>query len=214
MSQRGVVSPYVLIAASDLRPNDWNPNRMTRFIRDKAIESIKAYGFIDPLTVMPHEGRYIIIDGEHRFLIGRDEFSMDEFPCIVIDHISLEDAKKLTVVLNELHGQADPGRLGDLLADLLDGSTMDDVLTALPFTPEIVASLTSLSDITLPDMPKTEKTPPAGAWVERLYRFPPDVVVVIDAAIARSISSAEIEDGDTIEPWQALERICADYLAG
>jgi hypothetical protein len=187
---------------------------MTRFMRDKAIESIKEYGFVDPLTVYAPEGyllgHYVIIDGEHRYDIGIDEFTMTEFPCVVVEGISDQEAKKLTVVLNELHGQADPIKLGDLLTDLVTDNGIEDLLVALPFTKDVVASFLDLPD--LPDMPQENKEH-HSAWVERLYRFPPDVVQVIDGAISKAQAESEINDSETIESWQALERICADFLA-
>jgi ParB-like chromosome segregation protein Spo0J len=204
-----------LIPASAIEPNDWNPNRMTPFIRDKTIESIRTYGFIDPLTVWPDpdSGRYVIIDGEHRFDIGVDDFGMDLFPSMVVEGLSRDDAKKLTVALNELHGQADPAKLGELLGDLLTDMDMDELLVGLPFTAEIVSSLLDGGAVSLPDLPAPTPKSSEAAWVERLFRFPPDVAQVIDGALARARARAELEDDESIVDWQALERICADYLA-
>ena len=50
-----------------LDPNPWNPNRQSEAVTKATSESIEEFGFIDPVTVRIVEGRYQIIDGEHRW---------------------------------------------------------------------------------------------------------------------------------------------------
>lgn len=54
----------------DLRPNGWNPNRMDAKHFEAEVQSILAFGFVDPITVrtLPADASlYEIVDGEHRF---------------------------------------------------------------------------------------------------------------------------------------------------
>lgn len=201
-----------LIPVRYIRRNKWNPNRMTQAMRAKARESIETYGFIDPLLVREvglHD--YEVIDGEHRF----DEaiaLGYEELPCVNLGLVEDADAKKLTIIMNELHGQADPGKLGDLLDDIRTMTSLEELMVALPYDEKVLGSLLSTP---LPSLPLT-KPPASGAveegskivWVERLYRVPKDVALVIDEAIEKA------KDGEEIEAWQALERVAADFLAG
>lgn len=185
---------------------------MTADMYAKALESIQLYGFIDPLTVRQLDyGRYQIIDGEHRFQAGKD-LGITMFPVMLVEGLTDDQAKKLTIVMNELHGQADPGKMGDLLNDILKATDMDSLLVGLPYSTDILAGFMGLP--TLPPL-KTTLSSAAGAstdqkepWAERLYRMPKSVALVIDEALEKA------KDGEELESWQALERVAADYLAG
>lgn len=196
-----------LIAAKYLRPNPWNPNRMTQAMRQKVVESIGLYGFVDPLTVREVGARdYQVIDGEHRFDVGK-ELGMTEFPCINLGLLDDARAKKLTIIMNELHGQADPDKMGDLLASILSDTSLDDLLVALPYDESVLAGY-----LQLPALPPLASSPGAPAedktkWVERLYRLPKEAALVVDEALEKA------KDNQEIEQWQALERVAADYLA-
>jgi len=203
-------SRFEVVRKGLILPNPWNPNKMTADMYAKALESIQTYGFVDPLLVREHDdGLFQIIDGEHRFRAGSD-LGMTDFPCIVLD-VDDATAKKLTIVMNELHGQADPHKMGDLLAELLSDTTIDQLLVALPYDEGTLAGFLNTS---LPALPPLEAPPPApeeagtkSVWVERLYRMPKEVALVVDEAIEKA------KDGEEIEPWQGLERVAADYLA-
>lgn len=199
-----------VIPAAKLRKNPWNPNRMTAAMYAKILESLELYGFIDPLLVRKIElDVYEIIDGEHRFTGGCD-LGMTEFPCVNLGMIDDAKAKKLTIIANELHGQADPGRMGDLLTDIMKLTSLDDLIVALPYDESVLAGFMG-SAAPLPKLeplpkpaPSTESKEP---WAERLFKMPKSVALVVDEAIEKA------KDGEEIESWQALERVAADYLA-
>jgi len=197
-----------VVPARDLVPNSWNPQRMTAFMYAKAIESIEQFGFIDPITAYRDEGQLVIIDGEHRWRAGMD-LGLTEFPVVILD-VSRDEARKLTVVLNELHGQADAEKLTDLLGDLLDNQGMAWLTEALPFPDEVLAGMLSAS-IDLPGVSSqlSQASAPNSKdrWVEKLLRMPEDVAAMYDSAIDKA------RDGDLIKDWQALERILAEYHA-
>jgi ParB/RepB/Spo0J family partition protein len=51
-----------------LTPNPWNPNQMDDEQYGKALNSIREFGFVDPVTVRElGNDTYQIIDGEHRW---------------------------------------------------------------------------------------------------------------------------------------------------
>jgi ParB-like nuclease domain len=199
---------FTELDAAVISKNPWNPNRMTAAMFAKALESISLYGFIDPLTVRHlGENLYQIIDGEHRYDAGI-ALGMDRFPCTVIEGLSDAQAKKLTIVLNELHGQADPGKMGDLLADILALTSLDDLLVALPYDEPVLAGFLQSVMPTTPLEPlarsESESKEP---WAERLFKMPKTVALIVDEAIEKA------KDGEEIETWRALERVAADFLA-
>lgn len=178
--------------------------------RDKELlkNDIKRFGFVDPVTVRPVGKRFQIIDGEHRWLAAK-EMGI-EVPYVDIGPVDDQTAKKLTIALNELRGQFDPSMMGDLLNELLQDESPEELLGQLPFTEEALAGLVGLKGFDwkgLGDEPKGEKKP--ARWVERTFRMPPDAAEVLDEAIAR----AREQDGIGSDV-QALEMIAADFLAG
>ncbi len=177
----------------------------------KAIESIKEYGFIDPVTVRPNPSgspRFQILDGEHRWRAGRD-LGLGEIPYFDVGVIDDQKAKKLTIVLNELHGQYDPKGMGDLLNDLLSRESPADLLRTVPFTEEALAGMVGLKDFDWKGLdtpvrkPKEDEAP---KWRERTYRMPMDA----DAVLQQALDKAKA--GESMEDWQALELIAADFL--
>lgn len=205
---------YQVIDGRSIVPNPWNPNRMTVAMYAKTLESIQEYGFVDPLTVRELDGpvtqrtRYQIIDGENRWRAGSD-LGIPDFDCIVISGLTDAQAKKLTIVMNELHGQADPTKMGDLLTEILADSSIDEMLRALPYDESVVAGFLGK----MPELPPLV-TPPAPStpgeskepWTERLFKMPKSVALIVDEALEKA------KDGEEIETWQALERVAADYL--
>lgn len=200
----------VYIEVERLLPNPWNPNRMDDDMLRKEIESIREFGFVDPITVRSHESAYQIIDGEHRWK-GAKVVGLTEIPCIVLD-VTDEVAEQLTIVLNDLRGKPNEERLAALVKDLSTRRSMLDLEKVLPYKrerlAEMIAERKADFDWDALKRPKPEeKAEPR--WIERVYRFPPEVAEIVDKAIA-----AAKEGPDDIPDWQALELICADYLSG
>lgn len=199
----------VWLRADQIHPNPWNPNKQNAFQYAKLLESIEKYGFIDPLLVRSDELDYQIIGGEHRYRAGID-LGMDEFPCIIRE-VNDADARTLTLIDNELHGQADPTAVGELLREILDEESIEDLLVGLPYTEEILSAFIGQPSSLLPP-PELSVSPPTGGeptegWVERTYRMPKSVAGVIDEAIRKA--KAQPTDPD----FAALEVIAAEFLA-
>ena len=59
-----------LISVSNLSVNDYNPNRVSERVETAILESLQDYGQVSDILVRPDpqkKGKYIIIDGEHRY---------------------------------------------------------------------------------------------------------------------------------------------------
>jgi len=116
-----------------VRPNPWNPNRQSDFIFDKERTSIRTHGFIDPVLVR-QKGDYVeIIDGEHRWRAAQME-GLTEIPVNNLGEVPDVVAKQLTIIMNEVKGNADKDELSKLIKDLNASIDTVDLLTHLPFT--------------------------------------------------------------------------------
>jgi ParB-like chromosome segregation protein Spo0J len=209
------------VKIADCEPNPWNPNKMDAFVYAKVLDSLQEYGPIDPLTVRPHPvmlatGRgpaWQILDGEHRWS-GAKDLGMEEFPAFSTGEISDQKAMKITITLNELRGQYDPRDMGELLGKLLEAEDPIQLAKSLPFTDVALQGMVGLSDLDL--TPDLEVAVSAGEalkqeraqWVERVFRVTTEANGVVQAALDKA------KDGEPMNDAQALELVCADFLAG
>ena len=115
-----------------LDPNPWNPNRMTPSMKKKLRLNLKRDGFVNPLTVRPLDGRYQIINGEHRWTVAK-EIGHRTVPCVVLEGLSDRRARILTVNLNELGGDPVPSLLAKLLHELEEESPLSELAAVLPY---------------------------------------------------------------------------------
>lgn len=215
------LGPLLMLTRDEIVFNPWNPNKMDGFMYSKAVESIQQFGMVDPVLVRELQGgvrgalkRYEVIDGEHRCQACIDLGTL--IPAHSVGVIPDDVAKRLTIALNEIHGQADPADMGKLLNELLSGSSIEDLLVGLPMTEDTLAAFSSAAGIEWP----TTTTPPASSpaapspgnerWVERTYRVPSSVAEVLDQAIAKA--KGDLDPGAT--DAQALEVIAAEFMAG
>lgn len=203
----------VYLSVHVLMTNTWNPNRMTDEMLRKEIESIKEFGFVDPITVRKFgEMVYQIIDGEHRWKAAL-QVGLTEIPCVVLD-VPDDVAEQLTIVLNDLRGKPDEEKLAALVRDLSTRRSMLDLERVLPYKrerlAEMIAERKADFDWEALKRPKgEEKQEETRQWVERIYRLPHTAAQVIDDAIAKVRTQEDISDD-----WAALEMIAADYIAG
>jgi len=135
----------LLIDKPLLHPNPWNPNMMGDRVQDAIKESINEYGQVLELLVRPHpeiDGEYQILDGEHRFNVLPAQVY-----CNVIYGVPDAHAKKLTIVMNETRGSAGKVELSQLLSEIGQDLTMDDLIKGLPYDRNELEELVKLSEI-------------------------------------------------------------------
>ena len=138
------VDRSVIIKKSLLTPNPWNPNKTKPRQQQAIAESIKTYSQVLDIIVRPdpeNEGKFQIIDGEHRYQeLGEDVY------VTILHGLPEEEAKKLTVILNETRGDADKIELAQLLSSISDYFG-DDLINALPFDEKELGEIVALADI-------------------------------------------------------------------
>jgi len=208
-AEAAIVVPIELI-----EPNPWNPNAMDEAMFEKELASIRKFGFVDPLTVreMHHpmglDDWYEIIDGEHRWRAAK-ELGLTELPCWNLGVIDDDDARELTIVLNETRGQSDRERLRTLLDDLISRRGEGPIREIMPFDrarfDEIIGKMhvdwTALEE-------RREAIQSAGRWKELVFRVPHDSARKIEDALDQVKEREGFDD-----TWRALEMICQDAVS-
>jgi len=133
------------IPIGDLVPNPWNPNRMDAETYAKLRAYIKARGFVEPLVVRPHDGRWEILGGYHRWMAAQ-ELDYTAVPCSVVD-LGDREAKILSINLNELKGQSVQALFAKLVQDLSTDLSIDDLETHLPYSEAELRDALELSKV-------------------------------------------------------------------
>lgn len=201
-----------------ITPNPWNPNVMDDEMFAKERASIREFGFVDPITAREYPGdngyRYQIIDGEQRFRAGIAE-GMEEFPVIVLD-VTEDEARELTIILNDTRGQFAEDRLSALLKDLASRREQARMEYLLPYSRARLDQLTERRVIDWSELErrreevkKRGEEQETNIWVERVFRMPRSAAQVVDEAIGKVQADEGVD-----APWQALEMIAADFLSG
>lgn len=126
-----VVGSYRLVPVDQLTTSPLNPNVESPFIFEKLVESIKEFGFIDPIITRKVHGRYEVVGGAHR-LRAAQKLNMTEVPIVDVDDLDDVSARKLLIVLNETKGVADQDMLAQLVQSIREDGG-EDALCVLPF---------------------------------------------------------------------------------
>jgi ParB family chromosome partitioning protein len=145
------------IEVEKLKPNPWNPNKMSKYA-EKSLEESLRHGIKQTLLVRPlGDGYYEIIDGEHRFKKAK-ELGIKTLPCIVLNEDDV-DAKLDTLALNKIHGIPDPIKLFGLITSLQQKHKiqLEDICTRTGYTvPEFTIAKLRSEGVIKPSKEKVE----------------------------------------------------------
>lgn len=119
-----------IVNINDVIPNPWNPNVQTQSMFEKEVASIEELGMLGSILVRETAGCYQILDGEHRWK-GCKKLGYTEIPVESMGEIPDQEAKLLTVLLNNIKGKDDVEKLAKVFEELEAGQ-----LSLLPFTQE------------------------------------------------------------------------------
>jgi ParB/RepB/Spo0J family partition protein len=195
------------IRTEKIKPNPWNPNRMSPAIFQKLKNEISKNGFLAPITVRRTGDFFEIIDGEHRWKVA-GELGHKTVPCFVCD-MKDTGAKIKTLQLNGLHGENDPELLADLLAELSEELGYDQLEKALPWSEYEIEQIVKIAcedkdGILQRDFSDREYLPPE----EELFMV---VVTTVEKLVIQNAINKECEISGTNE-GQALAVICENSV--
>ena len=174
------------IKITELKPNEWNPKLKPEDDLDveqqygEVVKSIKTYGLIDPILVRSKRngkdlGYYEIINGYHRFLACQEL----KFKEVVINDLGDMDdlqAKKLTIVTEEIKIPIDQVKLSALLKEMIKSEDLDKLAEGLPYSKELIQSKVELLDFDWDGLNKNDE--------EAMSEVPTDGINAEDTALS------------------------------
>lgn len=231
------VYPVELVPLSQVDPNPWNPNQQSDRAFQATQESLLSYGFVTPIVVRPHpeeEGRFQVIDGEHRWRAMR-AFSDEGLPPGASDAlrqlveegnipaqvVPMPDAwaKKFTIIANETRGKADAVELGNLLSELAQDTSLEDLVKGLPFSPQELEELIKVGEFDWdaynqePSDGTAAKNDDPGEFERFKVAMPVAAYEVYEQAYEALSKRASLHPDVAIAHGQVIEVLAAEYLA-
>ena len=94
----------------DLKFADYNPRQISKDEFKKLVESIKHFGFVEPVVI--NNDNTVI--GGHQRIRAAAELGYTEVPCVIVK-LDKQEEKKLNVALNKIQGEWDHQKLSELL---------------------------------------------------------------------------------------------------
>lgn len=117
-TMQDAAAPVEYLSTDQLRPNDYNPNRMTPGELAELVEEVRHLGRLPkPVIVRAAEDGYLIVDGEHGWRAAV-EVGLAEVPCEVVEADDFE-AMRQTYKRNQ-HGTHDRVSLGRMFGCMME----------------------------------------------------------------------------------------------
>lgn len=103
------------IKIEDLISPEWNPREITEDEMLKLKNSIKEFGYVDPIIVNQHNNH--VVGGNQR-LVALKSIGYNEVDVIFINEPDLNREKALNIALNKISGEFDEEKLNKIFQDM------------------------------------------------------------------------------------------------
>jgi len=194
-----------------LRPHRANANVMDEERLEKLAANITREGNYPPLVVRPHPtepGCYQVLDGHQRWQVLKhlrhEEALCYVWPCD--DHTALV----LLATLNRLEGQDDPLKRAELLRELTELASPEELAQLLPESAALIRQSLDLLDLNLEELvADLERQAEAGSGLRAItFVVTPQDEQVIEEAVQQVTAGLE----GTNRRGRALALIARRYL--
>lgn len=202
----------IRVPISQIVPNGWNPNEQSEYVFSKEVLSIQTYGFLDPVTVREIEGGYEIVDGEHRYKAAL-QLGYTELPVNNLGQVTAQEATALTILMNEIKGKAETGKMSDVLKSLEASIGRERLVEIMPMSANEIENLIAMANFSLDSFSPTEITEPqseSDPWRNVTYRLPEAVANQFQDQVKRfkkALNPAE-SNLEKVNPATAIEAMC------
>lgn len=150
MSEMDLFSPLASLQWVDrttLKPNDYNPNKVSRDNLNLLTQSILTNGWTLPIVVRPD---FTIIDGFHRWTVSGEEPLRTKLggkvPVVIVNHAEKADDMYGTITHNRARGTHLLEPMQAIVKELMDsGKSVKEISKQLGMKPEEIFRLSDFS---------------------------------------------------------------------
>lgn len=148
------------VPINKLKPNNYNPNVVTKENLELLTQSILTNGWTLPIVVKPD---YTIIDGFHRWTVAQREPLKNKLagmvPVVIVDHKSHSEDIYGTITHNRARGTHVIGPMKAIVRELVnDGTPMKEIEKQTGMKKEEIFRLSDFSREDFLDMMSTSKS--------------------------------------------------------
>lgn len=203
----------VKVPLDRLVPHPANPNIMDEELLEKLAANIRREDDYEPIAVRPDPGRrgyYQVLNGRQRWealrRLGHEEAQCYVWPC------DDETALLLLATLNTLRGRDDPLKRAELLKELSDLASPEELARILPDSAALIRQTLEMLDLDLERVLADLKAPVGYGTGPRAITFAvtPEDEAAIEAAVQRVAGGLEGAN----RRGRALGLICKAFLEG
>lgn len=163
------------IKIEDLISPEWNPREITEDEMLKLKNSIKEFGYVNPIIVNQHNNH--VVGGNQR-LFALKSLDYNEVDVIFIDEPDIHREKALNIALNKISGDWDTVKLKEILINLNEN--------------DFDLSLTGFEEIELTDLNIKSNT----EIIEDNYEEPDDIEVTVKKGDIYQLGNHRLMCGD------------------
>lgn len=155
-----VTGEVVIRPLADVKPNDWNPNKMTPFQMESLKQGFRDDGWLASQSLLiwgsDEKGRKknIIINGEHRWTAAQ-ELGFIEAPMVFLERISKAEAMALTIRVDQKHGEPNEAKLAKLIGGLKDNLSTPNFELSIGIEKKALEKLLATRDVDPDEAPIT-----------------------------------------------------------
>lgn len=205
MSEQSLNIQYVSV--NDLKAAAYNPRKWDKTAKEKLTESIKRFGFVDPVIVNGAPERMnIVIGGHFRLTIAKD-MGMTEVPVVYVNIPDIEKERELNLRLNRNTGEFDYELLKEFDMSLLLDVGFDDHDLA-----SIWADIGSLDDSSAPSEEPIHEEPMTK--VGDFFQLSEHRLICGDSTNAEVVAKLMAEDRADVIYMDPPYNIALDYGDG
>jgi hypothetical protein len=161
-----LVGKPVVRALDDVKPNQWNPNKMTEFMMKSFESTMLSDGWLMSQALLiwgtDEKGKQkdVIIDGEHRWTVAK-KIGLKRGPMVFLEGVTEAEAKALTIKMNQKRGSFDEDGLGALIRDINASLAVENLALNLGIEEENFMAYLAEPEVVLPG-PEIEEEEAGG----------------------------------------------------
>ena len=200
------------IPIEQIKEAPWNPNCMDEGMLRHLRRSFERFDNLMPLVVRQLEPvLYETIGGAQRLAVLK-EMAVTDVPVVIVNADDA-DARLLCQALDHISGEDDLGMRAQLIREVLETRSQEEVLALLPETAESLATLVSLGQEDMAAYLKAWEQAQAARLKHLTVQLTPAQQKVVEEALGRFMSQAKEVRGDRPNTrGTALLLLCQAYL--
>ena len=189
----------------------WNPNEMDTDMLSQLRHSVRRFDLVVPLVVRNvGDNRYETIGGAQRLSMLR-ELGMTTAPCVVVEADDSE-ARLLGQALNHVAGSDNLGLRAQVMREILEDKSPEEVMALLPETAESLQALTAIDEQSISQALKQWEQTQKARLRHLTFQLTDAQLEVVEEVLRRLIPLVAVNDQSPNQRGAALHLLCLGFL--